>query len=109
MLPLVEHNGLTECIFEDKCNQSSFTDLLTFIFQMETALQLDLPQVDSLIFLVMARYIGTVKKNAEKDRNPRKKPNKPSAEGASELQSVGPESEEIVRRTFPKSTLQQAC
>ena len=50
----------------------------------------DLPQVDSLIFLVMARYIGTIKKKTEKGRKPRNKPNipnKPSAEGASEHQN----------------------
>ena len=44
--------------------------------------EIDLPQVDSLIFLVMARYIGTIK--IEKGKNPRNKLNKPNAEGASE-------------------------
>ena len=40
-------------------------------------------------------------------KNPRNKPNKPSAEGASELQSAegAPEPEEIVRRTLRKSSL----
>ena len=46
------------------------------------AVMLDLPQVDSLIFLVMARYMGKIKKT-EKGRNPKNEPNipnKPSSE-----------------------------
>ena len=51
---------------------------------------LDLPQVDLLIFLVMAQYIGTIK--IEKGKNPRNAP------GA-------PQPEEIVWRTLWKSRI----
>ena len=46
-----------------------------------------LATIDSLVILVMTRYIGTIKK-LKREKNTRNKPNKPSAEGVSELRSA---------------------